>query len=67
MHISNEKLKYLILYNLQGQSLSSNELHRKLPVSKSRYTAIRNTMIKQGVIKKKIVKNRIYFNLVPYS
>lgn len=64
MHISNEKLKYLILYNLQGKSLSSNELQRKLPVSKRRYTIIRNSMIKQGTIKKKNDKNRIYLSTI---
>ena len=60
--ISNEKLEYLILYNLQEKSLSSNELQRKLPVSKSRYTIIKNIMIKQGTIKKRIDKNRIYLS-----
>lgn len=60
--ISNEKLEYLILYNLQEKSLSSNELQRKLPVSKSRYTTIKNIMIKQGTIKKRIDKNRIYLS-----
>lgn len=62
MHVSNEKLEYLILYNLKDRLLSSNELQRKLPVSKSRYTTIRNIMIKQGTIKKKIDKNRIYLS-----
>jgi len=60
--LTNEKLEYLILYNLQDKSLSSNELHRKLRASKSRYTTIRNIMIKQGTIKKRIDKNRIYFS-----
>jgi hypothetical protein len=42
--------------------LSSNELHRKLRVNKSRYTTTRNRMIKQGYLKKKIEKNRIYLH-----
>ena len=64
--ISDEELENEIVNQTNGIR-SSNEIHQKLNVGKSRYTRIRDQLIEQGVIKKERIKNRMYLSVINFG